>query len=156
MQTDQPLRSSAKYALREYLRGLSFGGYFGVTLTLRQGDHMGRLDEIEASKNLRHFMNRLNSEVFGKAFKRFGKRLQIVPVLERSSSGRLHYHLILENPYRETPVLFERMIEKEWAKTRYGFREVHVHYSVDQGWVDYITKFKSASDGIDWENFHQI
>ncbi len=117
---------------------------------------MGRLDEIEASKNLRHFMNRLNSEVFGKAFKRFGKRLQIVPVLERSSSGRLHYHLILENPYRETPVLFERMIEKEWAKTRYGVREVHVHYSVDQGWVDYITKFKSASDGIDWENFHQI
>jgi len=115
-------------------------GSLGVTLTLRQGDHLGRLDEVGASKNLRHFLNRLNSEVLGKKFKRFGTRLNVVPVLERSHAGRLHYHLVLENPFPDDPLRSDTLIEQEWTKTRFGYRETHIDHQIDQGWVRYIIR----------------
>ncbi len=44
---------------------------FGVSLTLKQSVEGVHLDEIRASRDLRHFLNRLNSSVYGKRFKRF-------------------------------------------------------------------------------------
>ena len=154
MSPRQQLQTAARDALESYLTELPLSGSLGVTLTLRQGDHLGRLDEVGASKNLRHFLNRLNSEVLGKRFKRFGTRLNVVPVLERSHAGRLHYHLVLENPFPDDPLRSDALIEQEWTKTRFGYRETHIDHQIDQGWVRYITKSKDASDGIDWDNFH--
>ncbi|MBX3735605.1 MAG: hypothetical protein KF715_02860 [Candidatus Didemnitutus sp.] len=99
-------------------------------------------------------MNRLNYAVFGKRFQRHGVRLRVIPVIERSSTGRLHYHLVLQNPYPDTPELFERLIETEWRKTPFGYFETHVHQQIDHGWTDYISKTKTASDGIDWATYH--
>lgn len=87
---------------------------------MKQGETGTRLDEISASKNFRHFMNRLNNSVFGKRFQRYGMRLNVVPVLERSSTNRLHYHVTIQNPYPNDPAAFSRLIETEWAKTRFG------------------------------------
>ena len=112
------------------------------------------LDDIRAAQNLRHFLNRLNSSVYGKRFKRFGVKLNVVPVLERSSTGRIHYHLILQNPFPDDSAGFCRLIETEWAKTHFGHIQTHVHDRIDHGWTDYITKFKSAGDGVDWQNKH--
>lgn len=143
-----------KDAVQGYFHALSLENCIGVSLTLKQSIGGVHLDEIRASQNLRHFLNRLNSSVYGKRFKRFGQKLNVVPVLERSSTHRLHYHLILQNPYPETPALFTKLIETEWAKTRFGYVQSHVDEQIDHGWTDYITKFKTASDGIDWENHH--
>ncbi len=147
------MSSHLKDAARKHLRTLSLENCFGVSLTLKQGDSVTRLDEISASQNFRHFMNRMNSSIYGKGFKRFGKKLNVIPVLERSSTNRLHYHLIFQNPYPDDPAAFARLIESEWAKTRFGYIQSHIDELIDHGWTDYITKFKSASDGIDWENY---
>ena len=100
-----------KDAVQGHFHALPLENCFGVTLTLKQSAEGVYLDEIRASQNLRHFLNRLNSSVYGKRFKRFGQKLNVVPVLERSSTHRLHYHLILQNPYPENPALFTRLVE---------------------------------------------
>jgi hypothetical protein len=150
-----PSHSAAlRNGIRRHLFALNLDHCLGVSLTLKQG-HVGvRLDDIRASKNLRHFLNRLNSVVYGKRFKRFGVRLNVVPVLERSSTDRIHYHLILQNPFLDDSEGFCRLIEAQWVKTHFGHIQTHVDHGIDHGWTDYITKFKSASDGIDWENYH--
>ena len=112
------------------------------------------LDEVRASKNLRHFLNRLNRSIFGQAFKRYDRRLNVVPVIERSSPGRLHFHLVIQNPYPDSPARFEQMIGEEWSRTDFGYGETHVDQLIDHGWTDYISKTKTASDGLDWENYH--
>ncbi len=138
--------------IQSYFRNCELDQCLGVSLTLKQCVDGTFLDEIKASQNLRHFMNRLNSSVFGKAYQRFQKRLRVIPVLERSSTNRLHYHLILQSPYPHDPIKAVALIEDEWGKTRFGYRQTHVHQQIDHGWTDYITK--SASDGVDWENYH--
>jgi hypothetical protein len=74
--------------------------------------------------------------------------------LERSLSHRLHYHLVLQNPYPENPATFSRLVEALWSKTQFGYVQSHIDQQIDRGWTHYITKFKTASDGIDWENYH--
>jgi len=152
--TEEISRAELRTAASAHLRSLPLNHCFGVSLTLKQHSDGITLDDIRASQNLRHFMNSLNCEVFGQRFKRFGIRLNIVPVIEKSSTGRLHYHLILQNPFPDTPTRFEAMIEQLWSKTHFGFQQTHVHYQIDHGWADYITKFKTASDRVDWENYH--
>jgi len=99
-------------------------------------------------------MNRLNASVYGKAFKRFGKRLNVIPSIEKSTEGRLHYHLILQNPYPADPQKVKALIEEQWSKTLFGYRQTHIHWRIDHGWTDYITKLRSTGDGIDWECYH--
>jgi len=150
------LASALKEAIRGHLASLNLSDCVGVSLTMKQADGEVALDEIRASQNMRHFLNCLNSAIFGKRFKRFGKRLNVVPVFERSSSHRLHYHLILQNPFPDKPAYFRGLVEKEWVKTYFGYPQFHIDDQIDHGWGEYITKFKSASDGIDWENYHWI
>ena len=146
--------SELKKAIQEYLSEIPLTNCFGVSLTLKQNTSGVCLDDIRASQNLRHFLNLLNSEVYGKRFRRFGKKLNVIPSLERSLSHRLHYHLILQNPYPENPTTFSRLVEALWSKTQFGYVQSHIDQQIDQGWTHYITKFKTASDGIDWENYH--
>ena len=61
---------------------------------------------------------------------------------------------ILQNPYPENPATFSRLVEALWSKTQFGYVQSHIDQQIDQGWTHYITKFKTASDGIDWENYH--
>lgn len=49
-----------------------------------------RLNELSASQNFRHFMNRLNRAAFGKAAQRYGKGLAVVPILEGGSNRVTH------------------------------------------------------------------
>jgi hypothetical protein len=149
-----PHAASPKDAIRKHLFALNLDDCVGVSLTLRQGHQGIVLDEIRAAQNVRHFLNKLNSAVYGKRFKRFGMKLNVVPVLERSTTNRIHYHLILQNPFPADSAGFYRLIEGEWAKTHFGFIQTHVHDQINHGWTDYITKTTSASDGVDWENYH--
>ena len=59
-----------------------------VTLTLKQAwqpDRGGwvKIDDYRCRQAFRHFMNLLNGAVYGAAFRRFGKRLRVLPVLEK-------------------------------------------------------------------------
>ena len=73
-----------------------------VTLTMKQraliDNYFHNLDEIEAAKNLRHFINLMSREVFKSAHRRKRVTIQIIPSLQFSLSGRLHYHALIRVP----------------------------------------------------------
>jgi hypothetical protein len=119
---------------------------------MKQREGATNLDHIEASKNLRHFLNRLNKMAFGNAFQRYAKRLEVVAVQEISISGRLHYHLAIKNPFK-TIEECEAAICRCWANTRWGYNEVDVQPIYSSGWISYITKERRI-DGWDVENTH--
>ena len=121
---------------------------------MKQGDALGKLDDITASQNLRHFLNRLNRQAFGKRFQRFDKRLRVFAVLEDSFAQRLHYHLVLETAWNDARYT-ELVISEAWQKTRFGHQQIRVDHCIDGGWIDYITKFKEAGDSVDWVNCHK-
>lgn len=140
--------------IRQYIDQIDLAPFIGVTLTLKHQVNHENLDPIKCSQNLRHFMNVLNKKVYGNRHSKYGYKLQVFPVLEKSSGDRLHYHLIIEHP-RELPLLrFKELIQSNWIKTRFGHREIHIDDSVDSGWTNYITKFHYTTDQVDWENVH--
>ena len=73
----------------------SWGEFCDVTLTLRQGhqpDSGGwvKIEDYRCREAFRHFMNLLNRAVYGAAFRRYGKRLRVLPVLEKARSALAH------------------------------------------------------------------
>src|ERR1700744_3469009 len=66
----------------------SWTDFCDVTLTLKQGHRRDcggwiKIDDYRCRQAFRHFMNLLNRAVFGAAFRRHGRRLRVLPVLER-------------------------------------------------------------------------
>jgi hypothetical protein len=124
-----------------------------VTLTMRQsisketddGCFHVRLNELSASQNFRHFMNRLNRAAFGKAAQRYGKGLAVVPILEGGSNKRLHYHAIIDCPATLRSD-FHSEIVRHWLATEWGYYQTDCQHDADRGWLNYITKFRDKSD----------
>ncbi len=145
------MRNDLQRSLRNFTLQSTDNWDFAVTLTMKQQDGPTSLDKLEAEKNLRHFLNRLNKSAYGNAGSRFGRSVLILPVLETSPGGRLHYHLAMENPFTELSVGRDRIAEC-WSKTRWGYDQVDVRPIFDApGWVAYITKNQSV-DGWDIMN----
>jgi hypothetical protein len=139
-----------------------------------------KLDEITALKNMNLFLNRINYHLYKNAYRRYGKRISIVPSwLERGTSkGDLHYHCLISIPEDRfagdseevRKFWMENLIRKFWFETPYGAPRVGgretlnpsiTNQRVRVDWehknsISYLTKFKTKSDLslIDWENFH--
>lgn len=140
--------------IKSFINNTSTVGKLAISLTLKQKSNGERLDAINMSQNFRHFMNILNSKVYGKKFKRFGKQIQVVPVIEMSQDNRFHYHLIMEVPEVTTKLWLGEEVKTAWKKTKFGYREIDIQEITDDGWTDYITKFKTKEDQVDWVNVH--
>jgi hypothetical protein len=69
-----------------------------VTLTMKQRVDSIELDSIACSRNFSHFSNRLNKAILRNSFTRYGNRIPIIPVLERSHRQRYHYHTVIDRP----------------------------------------------------------
>lgn len=127
-----------------------------VTLTMKMRAAGQPCDPVKASRNFRHFMNRLNRRVFGNASRRYGKNLRVFPILEVNASGRLHYHIAIDRPERLSIAAFETMIREQWAQTDFGYHEVDVQPVLDDGWTSYLCKRRQKPEGlldsIDWNN----
>lgn len=59
----------------------------GLTLNLKQcittvSGGFIRLDELSAKKTFRRYVNGLNRQVYGSAYRHHGKRLRVIPILE--------------------------------------------------------------------------
>jgi hypothetical protein len=66
----------------------SWGAFCDVTLTLkqaRQSESGGwiKVDDYACRQAFRHFVNLLNRAIYGVAFRRYGKRLRVLAVLEK-------------------------------------------------------------------------
>jgi hypothetical protein len=128
-----------------------------VTLTMKQRIGSKQLDRIDCSSNLKHFSNRLNKAILRNSFTRYGNRIRMIPVLERSHSQRYHYHTVLDRLDRVTRSEFKDIVSDCWNRTLWGYREIDFQYDISPGWIDYITKpsqKEEYSDSIDWQNFH--
>lgn len=137
--------------LRHFLTEHTQGHDLAVSLTMKQQDGPTTLTSYEAEKNLGHFLNRLNKRAFGNAAVRFGRKVSVVPILERSFSGRWHYHLTMKNPFPDEQMC-RSTVEECWSKTRWGYNEIDVRPLYDTvGWINYITKSRSV-DGWDIVN----
>lgn len=154
MTTD--LHPKFKPSLRDYLDRIPWERPLAVSLTLKQQIKQQRLDLYEASKNFRHFMNRLNRKVFGSAVGRFGKGLRAIPVLEHDELVRFHYHATIDQPGHLEFEDFKEAIKSCWLKTAWGYKEMYiVPVTNGPGWHRYITKANQQPDfdlAIDWMN----
>lgn len=153
---------SIQNSLRQWFQLDRWTHPFAATLTLKQliaGDGgvssaVETLTPAIASRNLRHFLNVLNGRVYGKAAQRFGKRLQVFPVLEGGGGKRLHYHLAIDCPRDDLLEAFPAMIVTTWRKTLWGYDQTVVT-PCDAGWFTYMTKLRDKPDfasSIDWMN----
>jgi glutaredoxin-related protein len=143
-----------KSAIQEYFKKADVSNTLAVTLTMKQKVDSEWLDLYNSKKNFKHFMNRMNERVYGNAFKRFQKRIGVIPIIEFSQNSRLHYHLIMERPERISDVLYPFMIDSCWGMTKFGHHQVDIQKTYSSEWIDYITKFKSSDDQVDWDSFH--
>ena len=135
-----------------------------VTLTLKPyrivateiGDVRQILTPIEAQTNFRHFLKRLNAEVYGNATKRFGRSVTVMPLLEGQATHKLlHYHCALGNfPVELCAKAIEAKIASAWHQTSFGNEQVDIQPMRTSGWLNYAGKeigFRNA-DVIDWVN----
>ena len=154
-----------KDAIRQFAieeKDICWSSCLSITLTMKQFCDGESLDEINASRNMRHFLSRLNKTVFGSSFQRFDLRVNVMPVQE--CTERIHYHLLIEIPtYRNGTDVdresFEMEMKECWQKTKFGYWETCIKRLDDADsllkWSNYITKFKNNdSDQLDWENYH--
>jgi hypothetical protein len=141
----------------------NWGPFCDVTLTLRQArqpDCGGwvRIDDYQCRQAFRHFISRLNRAVYGAAFRRHGKRLRVLPVLEkgevrartlrsweRGTSGRWHIHCAIELPAHFDAVVLENLIRDSWTKVEWGYGQILVRDRANRGWIDYMLKGSQKS-----------
>ena len=135
-----------------------------VTLTVKQGRQSDsgtwiKISDYPCRQAFRHFMNLLNREVYGAAFRRYGKRLRVLAVLEkgevraralrsweRGTSGRWHVHCAIELPSHFDAVALERMIRQCWAKVEWGHGRILVRDGANAGWISYMLKDRQKSE----------
>ena len=123
-----------------------------VSLTPKHSRH-GRngtawLGQTLAEKNFAYFMRQLNRRVYGKAYRRFGKQLRVVSVLEKSEFGRWNIHAAIEPPEHLEHAEFEALIAACWKGTDWGYEEIKVRPGADSGWIGYMLK-KRQKDGLE-------
>jgi hypothetical protein len=146
----------------------SWGPFCDVTLTLKQARQSDtgvwiKIDDYPCRQAFRHFMNLMNRAIFGSAFRRYGKRLRVLPVLEkgeiraralhsreRGTPGRWHIHCAIELPSHFDAVALERLIRGCWAKVEWACGRILVRDGANAGWINYMFKGhqKSAFDGF--------
>jgi hypothetical protein len=104
-------------------------------------------------------VNLLNRAVYGAAFRRYGKRLRVLPVLEkgevrasalrsweRGTSGRWHIHCAIELPSHFDAVVLERLIRDSWAKVEWGHGRILVRDGANAGSISYMLKDRQKSE----------
>ncbi len=159
-------RDQYREAVRSFVNLKKFKLPHSVTLTLKQSfvshrKHLTihhRIDRDKAVRNFRHFTNLLNRRVYGHSFKRHGKRVQVIPVLEGGGLTRLHYHCVIDCPRPELVDDFPTIVRECWMSTDFGYDQIDIQPGSNTGWVNYMTKYRTKTEfdqSIDWVNLHQ-
>ena len=142
----------------------SWGEFCDVTLTLKQGQQSEsggwvKIEDYRCREAFRHFMNLLNRAVYGSAFRRHGKRLRVLPVLEKGdvragslrrweqgTSGRWHIHCAIELPSHCNAFALEKLIRQYWSKVEWSHGRILVRDGANAGWINYMLKNRQKSE----------
>src|ERR1700739_1042495 len=91
-------------------------------------------------------MNLLNRAVYGTAFRRYGKSLRVLPVLEKKAGSapapyvhgtvvrRWPIHCAIELPSHFDGIALEKLICDCWAKVQWGHRRILIRDGANAGW----------------------
>ncbi len=127
------------------------------TVMTERGEVREKLTIDEARANMRHFINRLNTAIYGNAVKRFGKRIAILPALEGAEGKSLHYHCAISNlPETLSEAALHAKVKEAWQLTHFGNEQIDVQRMQTTGWIGYMGKElgRGNTDVLDWENTH--
>lgn len=110
-----------------------------------------------ARRTFRHFWNKLDARIYGKASKRFGKKISRVCFIEGVESGNVHFHFIAKSPERMGNVeTFKRLMLLYWE----DLGNTGIYNRVDTttnnlGWAYYISKTANTSaEALDTASTH--
>jgi hypothetical protein len=122
----------------------------GFTLNLKQSIVTASggfvpLDELAAKKAFRHYVQNLNRRVYKAAFRHHGKRLKVIPIIEKSEDGRWHYHAAMEPPRFMDAGSFGDIAMDLWLQTYLGYGHGDFAINVDAGWIAYMAKRRGKS-----------
>jgi hypothetical protein len=137
----------------------------GLTLNLKQSvvtttGGFARVDELTAKRAFCQYMNVLNRRIYNSAFRKHGKRLRVIPILEKSEEGRWHYHAAMEPAQFIDAQSFGDIAMDLWLQNTLGYGHGEITIDVDAGWIAYMAKLRSKSglegyfDCIDTEAFY--
>ena len=141
--------------IRDWIKDIELSNPFAITLTTFSNT------KISHSQNFKQFMNRLNQSFLKSSFRRYNKRLTVIPIKEGSVKTHTHYHCVIDNPYPDRNKEFVQLVKDSWGKTLLGFSKSK--YSIDiqpmysNGWIEYMTKCSSKTDikdSVDWDNLY--
>ena len=109
---------------------------------------------------MRRLWNGIDRQLYHKAFKKQGKRVERVCAFEKGQSGtHLHYH-IATSPPKDLDISFDKyrlLIESEWDKlSSAGYIKQFQPIYNNKGWAKYITKeiTTTNTDAIDEVTTH--
>ena len=137
--------------LKRYLYRLFDKDGLAVNFTFKTSYFGQRLDEITVEESLRHFVNFISREMYGKAFDRGGKKVSFLYSIERPPFGLLHVHGFL--PFPESKYInyfdFSIAVRTCWRKTRWSNRRIKNEFAWDYlGWIDYCVKRRTKTNGV--------
>jgi hypothetical protein len=136
-----PLRvdMSTKKTIAEWLIKNSWRSIWGISLTFKQARRQQniwvQIDETQAKRAFKHFLNRLNRSLYGRNFRQYGRRLKVIPVLEKTRSGRWHYHLAIEAPAHIDAKEFARRIRQAWYQVDWAYEEMDIQPNANAAWI---------------------
>jgi ABC-type uncharacterized transport system substrate-binding protein len=141
-----------RYELRKWLMNYQWINPFAVTLTFKQKLNGISLDKYIAQKQVKNFITRLSTKIFGNNYKRRKQKLNRIATAE--TDHRLHYHLFIDLPnYKQTQA--EDLIKQTWNPKviDFAYNQQKIEEITSQnGWLKYITKFKNTNDELDLTN----
>lgn len=137
--------------------------YSAPILGLPQTNNRVSLTYELAMANIAMFCERLNYACYKHAYKRYGKRLEIVSAIEggkddwrenrftRDKEKRLHTHILLQLPKHIDFDDFATLIRKHWFATEWGYVENKVE-RIKSKYRCARYNTKTTPDAIDLEN----
>jgi len=153
-------------ALIPYFNNVEFNNPVAITLTLKRvvtTSDVGLrtqsfLDVIKTTQNIHYFLNRLNTKIYKSSFRRFGKRLKVIPIIEGDKNTRPHVHFTFDIPPHLTDEAFTQIVRECWSQTLFGYHQYNFTRIYDlNGWIGYKLKTRTKDDyarSVDWENIN--
>lgn len=141
-----------KNELRDWLANYQWFNPFAVTLTMKQRFKGIALDKYIAQNQIKNFLSRISTKIFGNNYKRRKQNLNRIATAE--TEGRLHYHLFIDLPnYKQNEAV--NLVKQNWNPKLidYAYKQHRVEaITTNDGWLKYITKFKNDNDELDISN----
>lgn len=111
-----------------------------------------KIDENAAKRNTSIWLDRLNGRVYGNAYKRFDKKLDVLTVIEKNKDDkRLHVHALIECPEWMSRDKMVMLIDKCWDRSPWSYVEREIT-EIDTIRGSLFYNLKNGSDGADLDN----